>query len=100
MEMLIKTENAAQFIAENFISPDIRRGGFDAIHLVDFETKNEVLISKKSGLNSGDSLIINSHFEHNKRCTVSEQFTYKLSEHDSVSLKGSLVSYRPLATIK
>lgn len=99
MEMLIKTENAAQFIAENFISPNIRCGGVDLRRIVESETKDEVLISKKSGLNESDTLIIHHRQRYNDRCSVDEQLTYRLTEHDSVSVKGALVLYRPVAVV-
>lgn len=95
MEMLIKTENAAQFIVDNFISTGYRRAEFGNSSFVSESTKDEVLISNKSGLNVSDTLIIYHEQRYNDRCSVCERFTYELSKHDSVSLKGTLTEYLP-----
>lgn len=89
MEKLIKTENARDFIANYLVG---------CSHLKESRSANliltdEIIVSDKADLKTGDSIKIEVQDGFNTRCSLTQVYVYDITEYDSVSVKGFLRSY-------
>lgn len=98
MGKIIKTENAADFIASYFVgynnSNDDFRRRRDAYSIL----KDEVIISDKANLKAGESIRIEFKEDLNKRCSLTHLYVYDIVAYDSISVKGLLKSYSIVPT--